>query len=114
MAAAIEPINTTPTYADIDRGVHRIMEPPGAVFWVWIGFCAILVAIAGALWTRQIYEGMVVTGLRQPTMWAVYITNFVFWVGIAHSGTLISAILYLFALFGSAQLLLRSVFGARL
>ena len=29
-------------------------------------------------------------------MWAVYITNFVFWVGIAHSGTLISAILFLF------------------
>ena len=29
-------------------------------------------------------------------MWALYITNFVFWVGIAHSGTLISAILYLF------------------
>jgi molybdopterin-containing oxidoreductase family membrane subunit len=29
-------------------------------------------------------------------MWAIYITNFVFWVGIAHSGTLISAILYLF------------------
>ena len=29
-------------------------------------------------------------------MWAIYITDFVFWVGIAHSGTLISAILYLF------------------
>ncbi len=32
----------------------------------------------------------------QPVMWAIYITNFVFWVGIAHSGTLISAILFLF------------------
>ncbi|HXN86931.1 MAG TPA: NrfD/PsrC family molybdoenzyme membrane anchor subunit [Candidatus Binataceae bacterium] len=96
MAAAVEPINPTPTFADIDRGVHRIMEPPGLLFWAWIGFCATLVAIAGALWTRQIYVGLGVTGLRQPTMWAVYITNFVFWVGIAHSGTLISAILYLF------------------
>ncbi len=96
MAAAIEPINPNPTYADVDRGVHRLMEPPGLIFWVWIGFCATLVAVAAALWTRQIYEGLGVTGLRQPTMWAVYITNFVFWVGIAHSGTLISAILYLF------------------
>jgi hypothetical protein len=31
-----------------------------------------------------------VTGLGDPVMWAVYITNFVFWVGITHSGTLIS------------------------
>ena len=31
-----------------------------------------------------------------PTYWAIYITCFVFWVGIAHSGTLISAILFLF------------------
>ena len=45
---------------------------------------------------RQIYSGLGVTGLRQPVMWAIYITNFVFWVGIAHSGTLISAILFLF------------------
>ena len=35
-------------------------------------------------------------GYRHPGFWGVYITNFVFWVGIAHSGTLISAILYLF------------------
>ncbi|MGA8568285.1 MAG: NrfD/PsrC family molybdoenzyme membrane anchor subunit, partial [Candidatus Binataceae bacterium] len=48
------------------------------------------------LWTRQIYEGLQVTGMGDPVMWAVYITNFVFWVGIAHSGTLISAILFLF------------------
>jgi hypothetical protein len=40
MAAAIEPINTSPTYADIDRGGHRIMELPGLLFWAWIGFCA--------------------------------------------------------------------------
>ena len=53
-------------------------------------------AIAAALWPRQIYSGLGVTGLRQPVMWAIYITNFVFWVGIAHSGTLISAILFLF------------------
>jgi molybdopterin-containing oxidoreductase family membrane subunit len=40
--------------------------------------------------------GMGVSGLNTPVGWGVYITNFVFWVGIAHSGTLISAVLYLF------------------
>lgn len=95
MAAAPKQIDH-PDFADIDRSVLRVMEPAGLAYWVWIGFCFTLVGIAAAMWTRQIYSGLGVTGLRQPVMWAVYITNFVFWVGIAHSGTLISAILFLF------------------
>src|SRR5256884_8205085 len=35
-------------------------------------------------------------GKRTPQMWAMYITSFVFWIGIGHAGTLISAVLYLF------------------
>ena len=35
-------------------------------------------------------------GKRTPQMWAMYITTFVFWIGIGHAGTLISAVLYLF------------------
>src|SRR5271163_2468052 len=72
------------------------MEPAGLAYWAWIGFCFTLVGIGAACWAHQIYSGLGVTGLRQPVMWAIYITNFVFWVGIAHSGTLISAILFLF------------------
>jgi Ni/Fe-hydrogenase subunit HybB-like protein len=96
VAAAVKDINLDPTFADIDRSARAIMEPPGWKYWVWIGFLATLIAIAIGLWTRQIYEGLKVTGMGDPVMWAVYITNFVFWVGIAHSGTLISAILFLF------------------
>src|SRR6202044_3418316 len=72
------------------------MEPAGMAYWAWGGFCFTLVWLAAGFWMRQIYSGLGVTGLRQPVMWAIYITNFVFWVGIAHSGTLISAILFLF------------------
>ncbi len=95
MAAAVQD-STTPTFRDVDRGVLRVMEMPGLLYWIWVAFCFSLVGIAAALWTRQIYSGLGVTGLRQPVMWATYITDFVFWVGIAHSGTLISAILFLF------------------
>jgi len=49
----------------------------------------------GGLWFYQIITGMGVAGINHPVGWGVYITNFVFWVGIAHSGTLISAILFL-------------------
>ena len=38
---------------------------------------------------------MGVTGLNRPVYWGVYITNFVFFIGLAHSGTFISAILRL-------------------
>ncbi len=55
-----------------------------------------ILAWAAFAWIYQIKMGMGVAGITHPVMWGVYITNFVFWVGIAHSGTLISAILYLF------------------
>ena len=94
--AAAPKINAEPSFRDIDRSVLRVMEPAGRAYWAWVGFCFTLVAIAAGFWLRQIYSGLGVTGLAQPVMWAIYITNFVFWVGIAHSGTLISAVLFLF------------------
>src|SRR3989338_4258444 len=45
-------------------------------------------------WT--FYKGIGVWGNNQPVGWAFDITNFVFWIGIGHAGTLISAILFLF------------------
>ncbi|HEV7706097.1 MAG TPA: NrfD/PsrC family molybdoenzyme membrane anchor subunit, partial [Gemmatimonadaceae bacterium] len=56
-------------------------------------FCLLIGATA---WFYQIYMGLGVAGYRPPVMWGVYIITFVFWVGIGHAGTLISAILYLF------------------
>ena len=49
-----------------------------------------------ASWIYQIYKGLGIAGYTHPIFWGVYIVTFVFWVGIAHAGTLISAILYLF------------------
>ena len=96
MAAAVDQSNYELTYLDVDRTAQRVMAPAGLRYWLWVGFCAFIVAVGGTFWTRQVYEGLGVTGYGQPTLWAVYITDFVFWVGIGHAGTLISAILYLF------------------
>ena len=46
-------------------------------------------------WLRQVHTGLGVTGMNVPVYWGVYITNFVFFIGISHAGTLISAILRL-------------------
>ena len=54
----------------------------------------LLCFVVGLAW--QVDFGLGVTGLRTPQYWALYITDFVFWIGIGHAGTLISAILFLF------------------
>jgi len=53
----------------------------------------ILAAIGAFLY--QAYAGIGVAGITRPVFWGFYITNFVFWIGISHAGTLISAILRL-------------------
>ena len=54
------------------------------------------VLLGAGCWVYQIFVGIGVGGQNNPVHWGIYLVNFVFWVGIAHSGTLISAILHLF------------------
>ena len=46
-------------------------------------------------WIWQLTHGLGVTGLGRPVYWGIYITNFVFFIGVSHAGTLISAVLRL-------------------
>jgi Ni/Fe-hydrogenase subunit HybB-like protein len=62
-------------------------------FYASAAFLSALVLAAFYAWGYQIYNGIGVSGLDRPVFWAFYITNFVFWIGISHAGTLISAIL---------------------
>lgn len=80
----------------MEQDVLAALKKPGSLYWVLLGFTALLFVVGMTLWGYQIMTGMGVAGLNNPVGWGVYITNFVFWVGIAHSGTLISAILFLF------------------
>ncbi len=62
-------------------------------FWAAISILGSIMAWAMFCWGYQIVEGLGVTGYNRTSMWGSYETNFVFWVGISHAGTLISAIL---------------------
>ncbi len=44
-------------------------------------------------WGYQIHVGIGVAGIQRPVFWGFYLVDFVFWIGISHAGTLISAIL---------------------
>src|SRR6516164_3850994 len=76
--------------------IAGVVEGPAPRWW-WVTF-AITATIAGfGLFCLgyQISTGVGTWGLNHPVGWAWDITNFVFWIGIGHAGTLISAILYL-------------------
>ncbi len=64
-------------------------------FYVLVAFLGGIVLMGLGTWAYQMFNGFGVTGINNPIFWAFYITNFVFWIGISHAGTLISAILRL-------------------
>ncbi len=84
------------TYSQIDDTVLDTLRPPGRSYWVTISLLFAGVLMGAACWAYQIFTGIGVGGQNNPVGWGTYLINFVFWVGIAHSGTLISAILHLF------------------
>src|SRR5260221_5426200 len=82
-------------YAQVDREIVGTLRP--TLGWFALLGTAILSLLIGiSTWMYQIHEGLGAAGYHPPVMWGVYIVTFVFWVGIGHAGTLISAILYLF------------------
>lgn len=78
---------------DIDRGVLDPMYQTGRIFWVLFVILGGLVIMWGVTWTYQMNWGIGITGLNRPVMWALYIVNFVYFIGIGHAGTFISAAL---------------------
>jgi molybdopterin-containing oxidoreductase family membrane subunit len=84
------------TYDEVNRTILKMLEPPTVRWYFMLAACLLCVAVGALAWTRQILNGMGEAGKSHPDMWGCYITTFVFWVGIAHSGTLISAVLFLF------------------
>ncbi|MEJ2429785.1 MAG: polysulfide reductase NrfD [Deltaproteobacteria bacterium] len=88
--------STQLTYAEIDRTVLGTLSAPAGSYWLLVMVLILGVLLGAACWAYQIFIGIGAGGQNIPVAWGTYLINFVFWVGIAHSGTLISAILYLF------------------
>jgi Ni/Fe-hydrogenase subunit HybB-like protein len=103
--SAIEPTGVMPgaggepnrpaLYSAANRDILRVLLKPTGLWAMAFALAVICMSAGGAAWLYQITWGMGVAGITHPTMWGVYIVDFVFWVGIGHAGTLISAILYL-------------------
>src|SRR3989454_3954815 len=90
---------TTPTrvtYDYVTRTIARTLGTPSRGYFLLLGAAVALLAIGIITLLYLLRYGLGLAGYSHPVYWAVFITCFVFWVGIAHSGTLISAILFLF------------------
>ncbi|CAN5608069.1 polysulfide reductase NrfD [soil metagenome] len=69
---------------------------PSKKFFIAITITSIALLIGAVCFSLTIYYGIGMWGNNNPVGWGFGIVNFVFWIGIGHAGTLISAILYLF------------------
>src|SRR2546425_4276455 len=84
------------TYDFVTRAIARTLGHPGKGYFARLGSAVALLAVGSGCLTMLLCYGLGLAGYSHRVSWAVFITCFVFWVGIAHSGTLISAILFLF------------------
>jgi molybdopterin-containing oxidoreductase family membrane subunit len=98
--AGLEPrplLDGAHSFSSVTEVVAQVVErrPPIAWYLVFLVSSAmltlLLVMVAAVVWF-----GVGLWGLNQPVGWGWDIVNFVFWIGIGHAGTLISAILFLF------------------
>jgi len=82
-----------------DLGKEEILLKPilkgSAKLYVFIAILLAAIFNMFYMFGRQLWLGLGVTGMNEPVTWGFYIVNFVFFIGISHAGTLISAILRL-------------------
>ncbi|MFQ5589227.1 MAG: NrfD/PsrC family molybdoenzyme membrane anchor subunit, partial [Nitrospiria bacterium] len=82
-------------YDRLDQRVIRSVTKTSPKYWMLVGVLALVVAATVMAFLHQARNGLAVTGLNSPVFWGIYISSFVFWIGLSHAGTLLSAVLYL-------------------
>jgi Ni/Fe-hydrogenase subunit HybB-like protein len=78
---------------DIIRPVNTF---PSKLWWIAFGIAFSLLLLLLSEIAYLIAVGIGIIGINVPVSWGSFIITFVFWIGIGHAGTLISAILYVF------------------
>ncbi|MCS6974459.1 MAG: polysulfide reductase NrfD [Cyclobacteriaceae bacterium] len=98
VSAIREPLVTGgKTIKDVSHDISRQVEgKPTRLWWMAFGVSLALLTWGGYCCIMMLWHGIGMWGLNKTVGWAWDITNFVWWVGIGHAGTLISAILLLF------------------
>nr|SPS07009.1 putative Menaquinol oxidoreductase complex ACIII, menaquinol-binding membrane protein subunit ActC [Candidatus Nitrotoga fabula] len=82
-------------WAQINKDVLKSLENPKKLYWVILLIAIAMVGVAVGCEIYQYQTGMGVSNKSNSHVWSLYIATFIFWIGMSHSGTLLSAILHL-------------------
>jgi Ni/Fe-hydrogenase subunit HybB-like protein len=94
--------------SDLTKNEENVLQPlvkTGTGFYIFVGVLLVLTGWFLYSWYTQVSEGLIVTGMRSVynapnymaymvpggSPWGIYVTNFIFWIGISHAGIAISA-----------------------
>src|SRR5512146_419505 len=85
------------TFATVTDKITAVVLTPDTPlgWWMLLGIAGILATILFYAIGYLVYRGVGIWGINMPVAWGFAIVNFVWWIGIGHAGTLISAILLL-------------------
>ncbi len=83
------------SYGRVQKDILATLGLPGKRYLAVLALCFGLTVMGAACWVYLVLTGMGASGINNPVGWGSFITTFVFWVGIGHAGTLISAVLFL-------------------
>ncbi|HJW44301.1 MAG TPA: NrfD/PsrC family molybdoenzyme membrane anchor subunit [Geothrix sp.] len=84
------------TFARFITDTFRILASGSRVYYAWIGFLLLLIAIGGAAYVRQLNDGLIVTQMRDQVSWGFYIGNFTFLVGVAAAAIMLVIPAYIY------------------
>jgi molybdopterin-containing oxidoreductase family membrane subunit len=84
-------------YKQVTEDILKPTESfPTKVWWTAFTLALTVTLVDLGIIGYLMYEGLYILGINNPVGWGFFIVNFVFWIGIGHAGTLISAVLHLF------------------
>ncbi len=90
-------IEGKPSLRSLDEIISKPLDTkPDKKYYIALGVTLTMLTIGAVALAYSFYYGIGLWGNNNPVGWAWPIVNFVFWIGIGHAGTLISAILFLF------------------
>ena len=83
-------------YTDIHEDVVRSIVVTGPKYYAALATAGGLALLCFFFpWFYQLYYGIGAAGMNHPGVWGTYLASFIFWIGLSHSGTLLSCVLHL-------------------
>ncbi len=84
------------SYADVNDDVVRSLVVTGKNYYIALGLATFVTLTCFFFpWFYQLYYGIGAAGNNHPAVWGTYLASFIFWIGLSHSGTLLSCVLHI-------------------